>query len=416
MASAQILTNGKALYAYNGTEWVPLNTSGNLVNSTRWQKTTTAAQTSLSGNDDYGDPLIYTPGYEQLYLNGVLLARDVDYTATNGTTITGLAPLTAGHIIEILAYNNINVGNTYTQNQIDTKVADTFERWTKTVSASGTVISGLDDSSVTLDYTAGLEKVYINGILLAPEEYVATSGSVVTLDEAVVTNDIIQIHTLKNFRVANHYTINQADQLFIPDSILDAKGDLLTATADNTPARLAVGATSGQLLAVDSSTSTGLNWTNPGLNPTAFLHIRDEKANTTQGGTFTAGAFRTRDLNTVKTNTIAGASLASNQITLPAGTYFMQGYPTAFRTNGNISRIYNVTDSTEVALGQNNTSGDTFTSQSPSNVTCIVTITGTKVFELQHKCQTTAATIGFGIRAECGTTEIYSEILIWKVG
>ena len=71
-------------------------------------------------NDDYGDPLIYTPGYEQLYLNGVLLARDVDYTATNGTTITGLAPLTAGHIIEVIAYNNINVGNTYTQAQIDT--------------------------------------------------------------------------------------------------------------------------------------------------------------------------------------------------------------------------------------------------------------------------------------------------------
>ena len=215
MASATILTNGKALYAYNGTEWVPLNTAGNLVNSTRWQKTTTAAQTSLSGNDDYGDPLIYTPGYEQLYLNGVLLARDVDYTATNGTTITGLAPLTAGHIIEIIAYNNINVGNTYTQAQIDTKIADTFERWTKTVSASGTVISGLDDSSVTLDYTAGLEKVYVNGILLAPEEYVATSGSIVTLDEAVVTNDIIQIHTLKNFRVANHYTINQTDDQFL---------------------------------------------------------------------------------------------------------------------------------------------------------------------------------------------------------
>ena len=215
MASAQILTNGKALYAYNGTEWVPLNTAGNLVNSTRWQKTTTAAQTSLSGNDDYGDSLIYTPGYEQLYLNGVLLARDVDYTATNGTTITGLAPLTAGHIIEVIAYNNINVGNTYTQAQIDNKIANTFERWTKTVSASGTVISGLDDNAVTLDYTAGLEKVYINGILLAPEEYVATSGSAITLDEAVVTNDIIQIHTLKNFRVPNTYTILQTDDQFL---------------------------------------------------------------------------------------------------------------------------------------------------------------------------------------------------------
>jgi hypothetical protein len=213
MASAQILTNGKVLYAYNGTEWIPLNTSGNLVNSTRWQYTAVGSETSLSGNDDNGESLIYTPGYEQVYLNGVLLARDADYTATTGTTITGLTALTAGYIVEVISYNNINVGNTYTQNQIDTKIADTFERWTKTVSASGTVISGLDDSSVTLDYTAGLEKVYINGILLAPEEYVATSGSAVTLDEAVEINDIIQIHTLKNFRVANHYTINQTDGL-----------------------------------------------------------------------------------------------------------------------------------------------------------------------------------------------------------
>jgi hypothetical protein len=215
MASAQILTNGKALYAYNGTEWVPLNTAGNLVNSTRWQYTAVGSETSLSGNDDNGESLIYTPGYEQVYLNGVLLARDSDYTATTGTTITGLTALTAGYIVEVIAYNNINVGNTYTQAQIDNKVANTFERWTKTVSASGTVISGLDDNAVTLDYTAGLEKVYVNGILLAPEEYVATSGSAVTLDEAVVTNDIIQIHTLKNFRVPNTYTIAQTDDQFL---------------------------------------------------------------------------------------------------------------------------------------------------------------------------------------------------------
>ena len=215
MASAQILTNGKALYAYNGTEWVPLNTAGNLVNSTRWQKTTTAAQTSLSGNDDYGDSLIYTPGYEQLYLNGVLLARDVDYTATNGTTITGLAPLTAGHIIEVIAYNNINVGNTYTQAQIDSKVANTFERWVDTLSASATVLSGLDDNSNTLSYTPGLEQVYVNGILLLPSEYTATSGSSIVLSEAAVASDVIQVYALKNFRVPNTYTILQTDDQFL---------------------------------------------------------------------------------------------------------------------------------------------------------------------------------------------------------
>lgn len=47
-----------------------------------------------------------------------------------------------------------------------------------------------------------------------------------------------------------------------PLTILDAKGDLISATAADTPARLAVG-TNGQVLTADSSTSTGLKWASP---------------------------------------------------------------------------------------------------------------------------------------------------------
>jgi len=47
-----------------------------------------------------------------------------------------------------------------------------------------------------------------------------------------------------------------------PLTILDAKGDLISATAADTPARLAVG-TNGHVLTADSTTSTGLKWAAP---------------------------------------------------------------------------------------------------------------------------------------------------------
>lgn len=45
----------------------------------------------------------------------------------------------------------------------------------------------------------------------------------------------------------------------IPKSLVDAKGDLLVATADDTPARLAVGA-DGRMLMADSAAGPGLKW------------------------------------------------------------------------------------------------------------------------------------------------------------
>lgn len=56
------------------------------------------------------------------------------------------------------------------------------------------------------------------------------------------------------------FTWSAADPL----SILDAKGDLISATAADTPARLASSGINGQVLTIDTTTSTGLKWASAG--------------------------------------------------------------------------------------------------------------------------------------------------------
>jgi hypothetical protein len=64
----------------------------------------------------------------------------------------------------------------------------------------------------------------------------------------------------------------------IASTLVDAKGDLLTATADDTPARLAVGA-NGKFLTADSGQSTGLKWDDPVLARTSITWTTGSLAN-----------------------------------------------------------------------------------------------------------------------------------------
>jgi len=56
--------------------------------------------------------------------------------------------------------------------------------------------------------------------------------------------------------------VAQDDSNAIQNAIVDAKGDLISATAADTPARLAVGA-NGTVLTADSAEATGLKWATP---------------------------------------------------------------------------------------------------------------------------------------------------------
>jgi hypothetical protein len=95
--------------------------------------------------------------------------------------------------------------------------------------------------------------------------------------------------------------VAQDDSNAIQNAIVDAKGDLISATAADTPARLAVGA-NGTVLTADSAETTGLKWATPNAGANWTL------LNT--GGTALTGA---------QTITISGISGKDKILVLFAG-------------------------------------------------------------------------------------------------
>jgi hypothetical protein len=134
-------------------------------------------------------------------------------------------------------------------------------RWSESPADGTTSLSGLDDNSVGLSYTPGNERVYRNGVLLSRgSDYTATSGNSITLEDATITGDIIEVFSQELTQLADT----------IAKSQLTAKGQILTATAASTPAVLGVG-TNNQVLTADSAETTGLKWAAPAAGGMTLL-------------------------------------------------------------------------------------------------------------------------------------------------
>ena len=203
-----------SFYVYDGTFWVETAPEGSGSTDggsfTRWSKTYSGSATLISGTDDNLFSLNYYPGLEQVFINGIL--QDIsNYTATSGSTIVLNEAVVNNDVVEVIAVQSFNFADAYTKAEIDQKVSN-YTRWTKTMGASATTISGLDDSSLTLSYTVGNEEIFVNGILLTrTTDYTATSGSTVLLVEAVSSGDIVEIKSHEILNVGNLYTQTQAD-------------------------------------------------------------------------------------------------------------------------------------------------------------------------------------------------------------
>jgi hypothetical protein len=113
-------TNNSFLVA-DSTQATGIRWSTNGGTFTTWRKQAAGGETTLTGTDDFALTLAYTAGQEMVYINGVLLERGVDYTASNGSTVTGLTALVAGDVATVITIGTFQIPNAIQSSTVTTK-------------------------------------------------------------------------------------------------------------------------------------------------------------------------------------------------------------------------------------------------------------------------------------------------------
>lgn len=169
---------------------------------------------------------------------------------------------------------------------------------------------------------------------------------------------------------------------------------------------------SAKLPAVDGSALIAVNATSTGNQP--YVKVTNSQTSGGNAGSATTGAWRTITLNTKDMDTSSIATLNSNQVTLPAGTYTVNAISPFVLSGLSQCRIQNITDSTTILTGTSVIAPTTVTATIPSFVRGMFTISSTKTLEFQYQVGTTESPDGLGKATGFGT-EVYAIVEFIKI-
>lgn len=143
-----------------------------------------------------------------------------------------------------------------------------------------------------------------------------------------------------------------------------------------------------------------------------LLQVRDEKTSGTNGGASTTGSWVTRTLQTIQTNEVA-ATLSSNEIVLPAGTYDIDGSSPGFACGNHQARLYNVTGAAVLVLGTTEVAHQSDTVKTRSFVQGRFTLAVASNVRIEHRFGVAYAN-GMGFASGWGV-EVYTDCQLRKV-
>lgn len=149
---------------------------------------------------------------------------------------------------------------------------------------------------------------------------------------------------------------------------------------------------------------------------TSYAILRDEKADTTAGGSASAATWNNRDLNTETYDPDAIVSIASDEFTPVSGDYILLANAPAYQVGGNRLRLYNVTGTASVEEGPNERVDTGSGAQSQAGLKAAFTANGTDAYRIDHYTVSAKATTGLGRVVGDTSSEVYLSILLTRVG
>lgn len=148
----------------------------------------------------------------------------------------------------------------------------------------GTVVNDPNGNPITGGGSGTVTSVALTaspaGVFDVSGSPVTTSGTLALSLDSQAANIVLAGPTgggaaTPGFRALVAADIPSLSSVYIPNSIVNAKGDIIAASANDTPAIRSVG-TDGQVLVADSGQSTGLNWGTRALSSEISVYTSDD--------------------------------------------------------------------------------------------------------------------------------------------
>ena len=145
----------------------------------------------------------------------------------------------------------------------------------------------------------------------------------------------------------------------------------------------------------------------------AYVCVRDVKAAGVNGGTFTSGAWRIRDINDEQADTANICTIAGNVITLAAGTYQCRIACPGVTTRGHQARLYDNTADEVVIAGTSSGAGSVYTTAT-SVIIGRFTLSEESALQVEHRCELTRLDSGMGRKVGWTEVEVYTVAEFWR--